>query len=70
MTPADLVAIGTLTAGFFLPKAQREFLTRVEDFMADIAVIFPFTLTELSALSLVELIEWRERARARSGAEP
>ncbi|HHA2431781.1 GpE family phage tail protein [Stenotrophomonas maltophilia] len=38
--------------------------------MADIAVIFPFTLTELSALSLSELIEWRERARARSGAEP
>ncbi len=27
LDPADLVAIGTLTAGFFLPKAQREFLT-------------------------------------------
>ncbi|WP_329757733.1 GpE family phage tail protein [Stenotrophomonas maltophilia] len=38
--------------------------------MADIAVIFAFTLTELSALSLSELIEWRERARVRSGAEP
>lgn len=38
--------------------------------MADIAVIFPFALTELSALSLSELIEWRERARVRSGAEP
>ena len=38
--------------------------------MADIAVIFSFTLTELSALSLSELIEWRERARVRSGAEP
>ena len=38
--------------------------------MADIAVIFTFTLTELSALSLSELIEWRERARVRSGAEP
>ncbi|TGR41848.1 phage tail assembly protein [Mesorhizobium sp. M00.F.Ca.ET.151.01.1.1] len=27
LDPADLVAIGTLAAGFFVPKAQREFLT-------------------------------------------
>lgn len=26
LDPADLVAIGTATAGFFLPKAQQEFL--------------------------------------------
>ncbi|MGS7839955.1 phage tail assembly protein, partial [Stenotrophomonas maltophilia] len=26
LDPADLVAIGTVTAGFFLPKAQRESL--------------------------------------------
>lgn len=26
LDPADLVAIGTLAAGFFVPKAQREFL--------------------------------------------
>lgn len=37
--------------------------------MADIAVIFPFTLTELSALSLSELIQWRQRAYERSGAQ-
>ncbi|CCH13810.1 phage-related tail protein [Stenotrophomonas maltophilia D457] len=27
LDPADLVAIGTLVAGFFVPKAQREFLS-------------------------------------------
>ncbi|WP_083297583.1 MULTISPECIES: phage tail assembly protein [Stenotrophomonas] len=27
LDPADLVAIGTLAAGFFVPKAQREFLS-------------------------------------------
>ena len=37
--------------------------------MADIAVIFAFSLTELSAMSLAELVQWRERARVRSGAE-
>ena len=37
--------------------------------MADIAVIFGFTLTELSAMTLDELVHWRERARVRSGAE-
>ncbi|MCU1064319.1 GpE family phage tail protein [Stenotrophomonas maltophilia] len=37
--------------------------------MADIASVFGFTLTELSALSLPELIQWRERARVRSGAQ-
>ncbi|WP_314102940.1 GpE family phage tail protein [uncultured Stenotrophomonas sp.] len=30
--------------------------------MADIAVVFAFSLTELSAMSLAELVEWRERA--------
>lgn len=37
--------------------------------MADIAVMFAFSLTELSAMSLTELVEWRERARVRSGAD-
>lgn len=36
--------------------------------MADIAVVFAFSLTELSAMSLSELMEWRERAVVRSGA--
>lgn len=37
--------------------------------MADIATVFAFSLSELSQMSLIELIEWRERARVRSGAE-
>lgn len=36
--------------------------------MADVAVIFSFTLSELSAMGLEELMQWRERARLRSGA--
>jgi len=36
--------------------------------MADIAVVFGFSLTEMSAMSLSELIQWRERAYVRSGA--
>lgn len=37
--------------------------------MADIAVVLGFTLTEMSAMSLSELVEWHERARVRSGAQ-
>ena len=33
--------------------------------MADIAVAFNWPLSELSALSLADLIAWRERARVR-----
>ena len=36
--------------------------------MADIATVFHWTLSELAALDLAELIAWRERARVR--AEP
>lgn len=36
--------------------------------MANIAVVLGFTLTEMSAMSLTELMEWHERARERSGA--
>lgn len=36
--------------------------------MADIASVFHWTLSELAALELAELIAWRERARVR--AEP
>jgi len=38
--------------------------------MADVACVFAFSLTELSALSLDEVMQWRERARLRSGAAP
>ncbi|HEE9760575.1 TPA: GpE family phage tail protein [Pseudomonas putida] len=37
--------------------------------MADIATVFHWTPDAMSAMSLSELMEWRERARQRSGAE-
>jgi len=37
--------------------------------MADIAVVFHWPPTATAELDLDELIEWRERARLRSGAE-
>lgn len=33
--------------------------------MADIAIAFNWSLGELSAMGIVELAEWRERARVR-----
>lgn len=35
--------------------------------MADVAVVFHWPLADMSAMSLAELAEWRERARVRSG---
>ncbi|AXI59224.1 MULTISPECIES: GpE family phage tail protein [Pseudomonas] len=37
--------------------------------MADIAVIFHWGPVEMDPLPLTELMEWRERARKRSGAK-
>jgi len=37
--------------------------------MADVATVFHWPLSEMLGWSLQELIEWRERARMRSGAE-
>lgn len=37
--------------------------------MADIAAVFHWPLSEMLAMSLWELMEWRERARVRSGSE-
>jgi hypothetical protein len=37
--------------------------------MADIAAVFHWQPSELYAMSLRELAEWRERARVRSGAD-
>ncbi|WP_080408007.1 GpE family phage tail protein [Burkholderia ubonensis] len=37
--------------------------------MADIASVFGWTPTTLDAFSLAELMDWRERARVRAGAE-
>jgi hypothetical protein len=37
--------------------------------MADIATIFHWPPAAMDGMSLVELAEWRERARVRSGAD-
>jgi Phage P2 GpE len=37
--------------------------------MADIAVVFHWTPQAMDSLSLAELMDWRERARVRSGNE-
>ena len=37
--------------------------------MADLAAVFHWPLSEMLAMSLSELMEWRERARVRSGSE-
>ncbi|WP_080429750.1 GpE family phage tail protein [Burkholderia ubonensis] len=37
--------------------------------MADIASVFGWTPATLDSFSLAELMDWRERARVRAGAE-
>jgi Phage P2 GpE len=37
--------------------------------MADIAVIFHWGPTDMDGMSVPELMEWREQARKRSGAD-
>lgn len=37
--------------------------------MADIATVFHWPPAAMADLTLTELMEWRERARVRSGAE-
>lgn len=37
--------------------------------MADIASVFHWTPEAMAGMSLTELMEWRERARLRSGAD-
>lgn len=37
--------------------------------MADIAVVFHWAPTDMDRLGLLELMEWRERARQRSSAK-
>lgn len=37
--------------------------------MADIAVVFHWPPSEMDAMDLVELIDWRELAKARSGED-
>ncbi|WP_082576614.1 GpE family phage tail protein [Lysobacter sp. Root604] len=37
--------------------------------MADIAAVFHWTPQAMENMTLSELMEWRERARERSGAE-
>ncbi|WP_435633246.1 GpE family phage tail protein [Carnimonas bestiolae] len=42
---------------------------RVEDAIADIATVFHWPLSDMADMSLTELMEYRERARVRSGAD-
>jgi hypothetical protein len=37
--------------------------------MADLAVVFHWAPADMESLGLQELMEWRERARLRSGAD-
>lgn len=37
--------------------------------MADLAAVFNWRPDDMAEMSLVELMQWRERARQRSGAE-
>ncbi|MFC0381381.1 GpE family phage tail protein [Chromohalobacter israelensis] len=37
--------------------------------MADLAIVFHWTPSDCADFSLRELMEWRERARKRSGAD-
>ncbi|WP_027908746.1 MULTISPECIES: GpE family phage tail protein [Pseudomonas] len=37
--------------------------------MADLAVVFHWAPSHMDALSLTELMEWRERARVRSQSD-
>ncbi|HEY5804869.1 MAG TPA: GpE family phage tail protein [Lysobacter sp.] len=37
--------------------------------MADLAAVFHWTPAAMDELSLTELMEWRERARVRSGGD-
>lgn len=37
--------------------------------MADLAVVFHWAPADMDALSLTELMEWRERARVRSQSD-
>lgn len=67
---ADLMELGAEVAGFHDEgSGQSGWPARVEDFMADVATVFHWPLSEMLGWTLQELIEWRERARARSGAE-
>ncbi|RQM36863.1 GpE family phage tail protein [Erwinia psidii] len=42
----------------------------VNDLMADIATVFHWPPSELYAMPLGELIDWRHKALIRSGAQP
>lgn len=38
--------------------------------MADLAVVFHWAPADMAEFSLAELVQWHERARARTQAEP
>lgn len=65
MDVADLTQAGLEVSGFLLPKALKAASDRIEEPMADVAVIFHWPPSEMAAFSLSELMQWRERAIAR-----
>ena len=60
-------------AGFFHEQGRQgepaSIPNRVEDAMADIAVVFHWPPQAMDGMDLQELMAWRERARQRSEAE-
>ena len=61
MTAAEAAAAGARWPGGSLGLPGR-----VEDAMADVAVVFHWPLSDLVGLSLADLIDWREHARIRA----
>jgi len=49
-----------------LPDAELRLPPYVDDAIADLALVFHWPLSELTALPLADLIVWRERARIRA----
>lgn len=49
-----------------LPDAELRLPPYVDDAIADLALIFHWPLSELTALPLADLIVWREQARIRA----
>jgi hypothetical protein len=65
MDPADLFQCGLAVAVFAAEVGEGSCPRRVEDAMADLAMVFHWGPADLDPLPLSELMEWRERARSR-----
>ena len=65
LDPADLVTLGTEVASFGAEGAEGAIPERVEDAMADLAMVFHWRPADMEDMSLAELGQWHERARER-----